>query len=638
MKRLVQRANTEIITLSELTEDYTQPELLRLKVSENVMKKPLDIGSFAYAIRGKNLRAQDDRGNPVVISSFIPSRREMIKVLLGSFIGLRDTSVVGIFTNTAWFIDWLNANGYKDIFVSEGEAQLAFRDYTAYLNERILHGNMKPLTASNYQTSAARLLELLYPKHSHYIAAGAVAITRERGSEMMDAEHVDVYRDVCLTLARQGREFVLSNKPYPAVMDFGSYEVVVFPSTVGAITPFRKASPTYNAVERRISTVDEYLYSRKKLGLKKKHRSQAAKDLDDARRTFAASNEDERHWHRVEVARLAAKAYASLFLMITGASMSEFAQFTFKDALDVEQSPIKKELVSIKFRARGKVTRYNIGRSYGLVVLREYLELRSWILNGAESELLFFSIPLAGRREGKDGFTPLKSTSMKTFYTGIKGVYLDPNVSHFSPRKIRKQKSNTMHFSRVAARDVATAMNHGVSINISTYSDPAPSQLEAELSLFWRSVKHAADLVRDRSESGGAKVSVASGHCAEFEKPTPIPSSGGALSVPSCTTQLGCLYCKNYMCHGDEEDLHKLMSLQYVINAVRNMSADEQHAENLFRELSLRIEFVIEALEEQSSSVKEIVRKLRKSVFDNGELTLFWEKRLSRYERMGVVF
>ena len=264
MKRLVQRANTEIITLSELTEDYTQPELLRLKVSENVMKKPLDIGSFAYAIRGKNLRAQDDRGNPVVISSFIPSRREMIKVLLGSFIGLRDTSVVGIFTNTAWFIDWLNANGYKDIFVSEGEAQLAFRDYTAYLNERILHGNMKPLTASNYQTSAARLLELLYPKHSHYIAAGAVAITRERGSEMMDAEHVDVYRDVCLTLARQGREFVLSNKPYPAVMDFGSYEVVVFPSTVGAITPFRKASPTYNAVERRISTVDEYLYSRKK--------------------------------------------------------------------------------------------------------------------------------------------------------------------------------------------------------------------------------------------------------------------------------------------------------------------------------------------------------------------------------------
>ena len=80
------------------------------------------------------------------------------------------------------------------------------------------------------------------------------------------------------------------------------------------------------------------------------------------------------------------------------------------------------------------------------------------------------------------------------------------------------------------------------------------------------------------------------------------------------------------------------MSLQYVINAVRNMSADEQHAENLFRELSLRIEFVIEALEEQSSSVKEIVRKLRKSVFDNGELTLFWEKRLSRYERMGVVF
>ncbi|UST68627.1 hypothetical protein [Pseudomonas moraviensis] len=636
--QLVQRANTKVITLSQLTEDYSHPEFLRLKVSASVMKKPLDIGSFAYAIRGKNSRVQDDRGSPVVISSFIPSRRRMIQVLLESFVGLRDTSVVGIFTNTAWFVDWLNANGYRNIFSSEVEAQSAFRDYTAYLNERILHGEMKPLTASNYQTSATRLIELLYPRYSHYIGAGAVAISRQRGSELMEAEHVDVYRDVCLALARQGREFVLQNKPYPAVIDFGSYEVVVFPSAVGAVSPFRKASPTYNAEERRISTVDEYLASRTRLGLKSKFRSQVAQDLEGARQNFIASNKNERHWHRVEVARLAAKAYASLFLMITGASMTEFAQFTIKDAVDVEQSPIKKELVSIKFRAGGKVTRYNVGRNYGLLVLREYLELRTWILNGIKSELLFFSIPLVGHERGEGCFTPLKATSMKTFYTSIRGVYLDPSVSHFSPRKIRKQKSNVMHFSRVAALDVATAMNHSGSINISTYSDSTPFQQEKELSIFWRSMKHAATLVRERANSGGDKVSVASGHCAEFEKPTTLLSGRGPLSEPSCTTQLGCLYCENYMCHGDEEDLHKLMSLQYVIMAVRDMTADEQHAENLFRELTIRIEFLIETLGEQSTYVEAIVNKLRKKVFENGELTPFWEKRLGRYERMGVVF
>lgn len=635
---LVQRPNTKVITLSELIEEHIQPELLRLKVSSSVMKKPLDIGSFAYGIRGKNSSVQDDRGSPVVISSFIPSRRLLIQILLESFVGLRDTSIVGIFTNTAWFVDWLNANGYKDIFVNEMEAQFAFRDYTAYLNEQILHGKMKPLTASNYQTSAARLIELLYPKDSHYIVAGAVAISRERGSELMEAEHVGVYRDVCLSLARQGREFVLQNKPYPAVIDFGSYEVVVFPSSAGAVTPFRKASATYNAEERRISTVDEYLVSREKLGLKRKCRSQAEKDLAYSRKAFAASNENERHWHRVEVARLAAKAYASLFLMITGASMSEFAQFTLKDAVDVEQSPIKKELVSIKFRAGGKVTRYNLGRNYGLVVLREYLELRSWILNGVKSDLLFFSIPLVGGDRSEDRFTPLKAASMKTFYTGIKGVYLDPAISHFSPRKIRKQKSNAMHFSRVAAVDVAAAMNHSSSINISTYSDPAPSQQKKELSIFWRSVKHAATLVRERSSSGIDKVSVASGHCADFERPTIALFEGGTSSVPSCTTQLGCLYCENYMCHGDEEDLHKLMSLQYVVMAVRDMTADEKHAEDLFRELSLRIEFLIEAFAEQSASVAAIVGKVRKIVFENGELTPFWEKRLNRYERMGVIF
>lgn len=634
--RFEQRKNTRVINLSELVEEYDEPEKLRLKISARVMKKPLDIGSFAYAVRGKNARADDDRGSPVVISSFMPSRRALIQVILESFVGLRDTSVSGYFTNIEYFIDWLNARGYKDIFSSDVVAQLAYRDYTAFLNERILHGKMKPLTASNYQTAAARVVSLLYPQYSHYITSGAVTITRDRGSEMMEPEHVDVYRDVCLALARQCRQFVLSNKPYPAVVDFGEYEVVVFPSAVGAVTPFRKTSPTYNAAERRIATVDEYLASRKERGLKVKPRSQAVQDLKSSLRTLAASNENERHWHRIELARLAAKAYASVFLMITGASISEFAQFTYQDALDVEHSPIKKELVSIKFRAGGKVTRYNIGRYFGVLVLREYLELREWILNGVESDLLFFSVPLVGRRRCKEDFTPLRTTSMKTFYRSIRGVFLDPNVSHFSPRKMRKQKSNEMHFSRVSTSGVASSLNHSESMNISTYSDATPQQQKAELSLFWRSVRHAATLVRNRSHRVGGEVSVATGHCSGFKDP--IPTGGGTFSIPNCNTQFGCLYCEHYICHSDEEDFHKLMSLQYVVTAIRNMSPDEVHSEELFRELSIRIEFLIDALGEQSQSVRDIAEKVRKKVFDYGELTLFWEKRLSRYEKMGVVF
>lgn len=54
-----------------------------------------------------------------------------------------------------------------------------------------------------------------------------------------------------------------------------------------------------------------------------------------------AANEDGRNWHRLNLASLAAKAYAILF-MITGATPAEFEQFSYEDALKVEKSLSRK--------------------------------------------------------------------------------------------------------------------------------------------------------------------------------------------------------------------------------------------------------------------------------------------------------
>ncbi len=90
------RPNTQIITLSEVTQEFSNPELLRLQLNPKVKKKPLDIGSLAYFIRGKNDSIWDDRGTPVVMESLVENRRELIVKLLESFVGLRDQSVLAI--------------------------------------------------------------------------------------------------------------------------------------------------------------------------------------------------------------------------------------------------------------------------------------------------------------------------------------------------------------------------------------------------------------------------------------------------------------------------------------------------------------------------------------------------------------
>lgn len=635
------RPNTQIITLSEVTQEFSNPELLRLQLNPKVKKKPLDIGSLAYFIRGKNDSIWDDRGTPVVMESLVENRRELIVKLLESFVGLRDQSVLAILYNTESVFDWLSVNGYREIFASAPDAQRAYRDYTAYLNRQIAHQVMRPITAKNYQQALIKIIECLYPKASHHILAGAVRIVGRRGSAGASAAHFELYRDVCLAIAQQISDYVVNSKPYPFVVNVRDYEVVVFPSNRGAVGPFNECPFSYNAAERRIATVEEYLARREKVRMRRAAKTTAIQNLNSSRNSLVVANQNMRHWHRLEMAGLAAKAYACLFLMITGATPTELAQFSYADALEVQKSPLKKELSAIKFRASGKDTLYNVGRYNGLPLLKDYLKLREWILNGAPSDLLFFRMPSSDTRGAlSHSYQALGVTqAIKNLHNAISGVFLDPKVPRLSPRQMRKAKSGGMHTARVAPGTVASALNHTEAVNLSTYSEASPEQQEDEMGAFWQAIHHAAEVVRERSEkAAGGEIATAAGHCDAFNQPIPVRNRGAAAIEPNCRNQYGCLYCEHYVVHSDEEDLHKLLSLQYVINAVRKVAPDAAHAEFLYKDLSVRIEFILEALGGRSDSVKQAVDKVKVNVFEYGMLTSFWESRLSRYEKIGVVF
>lgn len=635
------RANTYVISLNEVMQQFPEPERLRLKLSAKLRRKSLDIGSWAYFIRGKNGSVRDDRGTPVVLDSFVESRRELILRFLESLVGQRDQTVLTRFRILEQFIDWLSLDGYKEVFASEFDAQRAYQDYTAYLNHQVAHQKWKPITAVNAQRQAAGLIELLYPESSHHILAGAVSIRGGEESAAVSSAHVELYRDVCLAIAQQGSDFLLHNKPYPWVVTIRDYEVVVFPSHWGAVSPFKESPPPYHASGRRIATIEEYQAACDGLGRRKPRKSEVARSLKIARDSFQAANDDARHWHRYYVAGLAAKAYACLFLMVTGATPTEFSQFSYADALEVEKSPIKKELSAVKFRAGGKLNSYNIGRIGGLPLLNEYLKLRDWILNGVSHERLFFSMPESAKRKSAENrLADLDVTdAICKFHDSISGIFLDPKVRRLSPRQMRKFKSSGSHRAGLPPSAVAVSLGHTEAVNQSTYAQATPEQLEAEFGQFWQAVRHAAQVVRERSEGAiGAGIAIGAGHCDGFNQPIPVRDVGAVAIEPNCRTQYGCLYCEHYICHSDEEDMHKLLSLQYVINAVRKAAPDGAHAEALYKTLSIRIEFILEALGERSDAVKQLVETIKAKVFEYGELTAFWEARLNRYEKIGVVF
>jgi hypothetical protein len=177
-------------------------------------------------------------------------------------------------------------------------------------------------------------------------------------------------------------------------------------------------------------------------------------------------------------------------------------------------------------------------------------------------------------------------------------------------------------------------MNHTPMMNNKSYSETTIEKHEKEFESYWQSVRKAAEMVRDQKNLSVRSTVV--GHCGLPETPTRI--STAVPIEPNCRTQHGCLYCENYLCHADEEDVHKLLSLEYVATALRDVSGDLDHSERLFKDLVMRIRIILDSVGARSLEHSAMVKSQRSRVHDLGILTPFWEKKLLRYEKMGWLF
>lgn len=623
---------TDVVTLSQLGQDFLYPERLRLKLDPRAIKSPIDIGSFAYSVRYMGVRSCRE-GVPVVIGSFISGRRMLVRTIGDYFNtgGLRDRSILGEFKSFKFVLDWCDARGHVDAFDNVKSARVAYKGFREFLLHQILAlGKLKPISCFARQRAFKLLIGLHFKDGADYITRGVPGIKANRKSpEPPREDNVKSYINVCIDVASRFSSFVMSGEPFPCRVKFSGLEAVVFPIYGATLTPYSNGKRLHclNLVEARVATPEEYMAS----GARVSKLDIIRRSLGDTQKTIDEANTDLRHEQRMRLASMSASAYACLFILITGANPSEFVQFEYAEALEIERSAIKKELTAVKFRAKGRTTRYPIGRK-GLQLLRAYLKLRQWMLNGQSCEYLFFRMRKDGVYSGE--YSQLNENFSSAFFRRLRGVYLPPDAKNIPASAVRKFKSLVLHELRVSPSLVAESLNHSQRTNASNYSETTVERQEQEFGIYWEAVRKAAEVVRER----GAKEEAATvvGHCEDFNHP--VQTREEVPIQPNCETQYGCLYCENYMCHADEEDVHKLLSLQYVANAVRKTTADLQHAERLFKDLSIRIEFILEAVSERSKESSTLVAEVKYRVQKLGDLTPFWERRLQRYEKVGVVF
>lgn len=631
----VSKRKMKFLDLSQLGKPQRFPENTAIRVDASLRKSALDFGAFAYLERAQSMttRPSDEDVFDVNLGALLKHRRKVINAIYDHIYisGINEATVKKLFERGKTLFEWLDRSQLHDAFLNKHTAREAYLRYSDWLYQTVVSGGGIAInTAAERQRLLRKLISLVFEIDVEEIIRGVPKLKGHAVHFRVPEEaEVRAYIQSMSVLATTFGNFVLGQEKFPFKLTMPNYSTYIFPF---------KLMPCSTPHARNLNPYVDYDNGRFKDLLpptddvSKKWNKKARHFMREMERC----NSEERCYVRMRLASVALSAYAILIQSITGASPSELILFEYDEALDVEKNHLKKELTSIKFRAGGKKTRYLIGGSKGLKILRDYLRLREWVLDGGECKYLFFQMSRDGCYTGE--FTKLHHAFATQGRLPMVRLLFGKLPDSLSFSMLRKYKSLVLHELGFPVDTTASLLNHAVATNQSYYAETTDERCHAELEKYWESVRSAADLVKTRKSrrKGDGIASSPVGQCKKMHHP--VPAAEAPPIAPDCNTQFGCLYCKHYMCHADDEDIRKLLSLNYVLKEVRQFAIDIEHATNLFRDLQLRISVIIEAITKISASKKTLVEKINKEVFELGNLTSFWENRLSRYEEMGMCF
>ena len=630
--------SVNIVRFTDLDNEILRPEMVMIQLDTRVKPKPIDIGSLCYSDRKKLVAGWDSskkiKPRPVNLESLKPERREPIRVWLDQVrtSGLSQMSMCNEHQIVRYVFDWADSNGHSCFLKGSEAMNNAYTAFTDHLFHRI-HGDESwgPSTASRYQSGFLKIAGLILSKAEVRLMKSSrpIVVVHKRRVHAPSSVEVDEYVGHLISFTR-GLMRALMHDDFPLKVPCSDYEVVIYPSNNNSIcTPFSTNNlAMFDSKTHEIYSYEDYFSKLKEEGKSPSSKKDYARSL----KFYYESNKDKKGSRFRKIwAQKVIRGYASLIQFITGVNATGLVAFEYSNALEVSRDSVKKELISVKLRANGFLEKYPVGGNKGLKILKEYLSFRDWYLDGRNYKYLFFSdIESSG---GACKLAPLRADFQSRLYRQLSGRVIPEYIENITPSLARKHKSVILKRMGLTTDETAQSLNHTNKTNDESYSAPSIDEMKGEFSEFWRGVKTASKKIKITKESRASATAV--GRCDDFGAPVMI--SAGTPIKPDCNTQHGCLFCENYTCHADEEDIRKLLCLKYVIEAVRDHAEDFERADFLFRQTSVQVNEILKRVKSIYPELIETIERITKEVYELGLLTPFWESRLDMYEDAGVV-
>ncbi|WP_172380276.1 hypothetical protein [Vibrio sp. Vb339] len=282
---------------------------------------------------------------------------------LNEYVALRRKTIrskISIYTLTRRALLLVSEVGLSnDFFKSKIDTKLAYRIIINELKHRMQVGDITPRNADILQNNLATIAEIYYGRSfRNYMVAdninikGCIESTLLR--EVDDLKHA---YDVYYNIATQLTEHLVCEKSLPFLIKTEKYETYLFPSASHRVTPYcNRPTKAYNDVEGRLSTFEELRY---KTDPRIKD-SYVRSDLYSLRKRFNKINSDPRAKCKRALASTAMQAYQTIFMMLTGAYISEVDRLEFCDNYEYSTSTISKSYRVVKFRASGRIVQYDL--------------------------------------------------------------------------------------------------------------------------------------------------------------------------------------------------------------------------------------------------------------------------------------
>lgn len=617
------------------------PEQVILKIGADYR----DIGAFCYSLRSDR-RRKSGQQTEVVLSSFLKQRPKQmlqaIKVLSAASEGKAPLTVRGMANYLKALLDWADANGHSNCLAGGDATRNAFRAYAANVADRFRRQEFISRTANRLQTEVCALLAAITGVED--LARGVQIIKNRDGANggTEPAPDHDFAHMLALSMSLFDGlcDLVLDHRPFPYKLDLPTSlgweqsHLWLFPTTRWCLPPHQwdpsvreKLSSgsnwCYDYQHGRLATVEENWY-RYKAPTPAAQQHEARRMIQAAKLQLDTANEDPRNHWRFELGMLAHHAFCWLLHANSGGNQQPILDLETDGTLDTAIAH-QQGFRSIKFRAAGKMVSIPIPAKF-IPALRKYMKLRAWLLHGTSCPYLFFTFgthrAMPTPQRAQDSILWCYIDSIRRIDPTLKGILAQKTRATVNDALLRKNDASV----------VSKIMGHTEATELAKYGRGSPVDHRDELTFVLEKISTVAKkqaVTLNRADLGKKfKPLEQGGSCAHFGHPEAM-TDDPALQ-PDCAG--GCWFCNHRMLVADERDARKVASAAFVME---QLILGPQHEVKL-RPLIVKCETDLESIA-QTRDCHAMVERVRREVFEDGNLTSYWAEKYHLFLELGVI-